>query len=113
MVDPMPMEFPDTPWTALDKLVTDYVDGYELRDCEDADGNTGDYDPNEHERGLIMDAIQGLIGDDDFMDKIAEAREFTKANRRADGECESCGRKLPDHWGSCRQSTSACGETPK
>ncbi len=93
-----------TPWEQLDKIVTGYVDDYELRDAEDADGNTCDYIPNEHERGLIMDAIQGLIGDDEFMDKIVEAREFTKANRRAEGECEQCGRLLPDHWGACSQA---------
>lgn len=92
---------PDTPWTQLDKLITDYVDRYELCDCEDADGNTGDYSPNEHERGLLMDAIQGLIGDDEILDKLFEAREYTRKVRREAGECEHCGRLLPDHWGSC------------
>lgn len=105
MVDPMPMEFPDTPWTQLDKLVTDYVDGYELRDCEDADGNTGDYQPNEHERGLIMDAIQGLIGDDEIVRKLIEAREYTRKTYREMGACEECG-KVEGHWGACPADTS-------
>ena len=101
---------PDTPWTQLDKLVADYVDGYELVDCEDANGRTGDYAPTEVERGMIADAIHGLIGDDDIMDKLVEALEYTKALHRAAGECERCGHALPGHWGDCPRR--AAGEQP-
>jgi len=55
---------PDTPWTQLDKVLTDFVDRHEIPDCE-------------------------------------AAYEYTKATRRAAGECERCGRKLPKHWGGC------------
>lgn len=96
---------PDTPWTQLDKLIADYVDGYEVCDCEDANGNTGDYTPTEFERGMIMDAIQGMISDDEIVDKLIEAREFTRAYRRANGECEMCGHVLPEHWGACSAVT--------
>jgi hypothetical protein len=91
----------DTPWTQLDKLIEEYVDGYEMCDCEDANGNTGDYCPTEMERGMILDAIQGLIGDKEIINKLLEAHEFTRAYRRANGECEDCGRVLPEHWGAC------------
>lgn len=101
---------PDTPWTQLDKLISSYVDEYEVRDCEDAAGHTGDYTPTEFERGMIMDAIQGLISDDEIMDKLAEAQEYTSAARRANGECERCGRLLPNHWGTC--SALAKGADP-
>lgn len=91
----------DTPWTQLDTLITEYVDRYEMADAEDGDGNAGDYSPSDWERCLIMDAIQGLLGDDGILDKIAEAREYTAKLRIEAGECVHCGRKLPDHWGGC------------
>lgn len=92
---------PNTPWTQLDKLISDYVDAYELCDSEDDEGNTGDYQPTEQERMLIMDAIQGLLGDNDIMAKIAEAREYSRAQRLAVGDCVDCGAPLPEHWGGC------------
>lgn len=94
-------EHPDTPWTHLDKLISDYVDRHEIPDCEDADGNSDDYHPTEWERVVVMDAIQGILGDDEILDKIFEAREYTKKVRREAGECEHCGCKLPEHWGGC------------
>lgn len=56
-----------SPVVALEAMVKEYVDGYELRDCESADGRIGDYTPNERERMLILDAIQGLIADEEFI----------------------------------------------
>lgn len=97
---------PDTPWTQLDKLLTDYVERHEIPDCEDADGNSGDYHPTRWERVIVMDAIQGLVGDDEIVDKLFEAREYTKKVRREAGECERCGRMLPDHWGGCSADKS-------
>lgn len=97
-----------TPWTRLNVAIDDYVDGYELRDCEDAEGRTGDYAPNEHEQMLISDAIEGLLGDEELLDLIVEAREFTKASRRAEGRCQTCGAPSPGHWGiRCRGATTA------
>lgn len=34
-----------------------YVEGYEMPD----------YTPNEHERALIMDAVQGLLAEPEFL----------------------------------------------
>lgn len=92
-------EIPDTPWTQLDKLVADYVDSYELRADE------GDYQPNDFEQALIMDAIQGLLGDDEITRKLIEATEYTRARRREASQCEDCGHNLPGHWGGCRTQT--------
>ncbi len=102
---------PDTPWTQLDKMITEHVDRHEIPDCEGADGNSGDYHPTEWERVVVMDAIQGILGDDEILDKIFEAREYTKKLRREAGECERCGRKLPDHWGGCSQADAGAGRT--
>jgi hypothetical protein len=102
---------PDTPWTQLDKLLIDYVDQHEIPDCEDGDGNTGTYSPTEWERTVVMDAIQGLVGDEEFTDAFIAAHEYTKATRRAAGECERCGRTLPDHWGGC--STARKGDVDR
>lgn len=101
-------ERPDTPWTRLEQHIDDYVDGYELVDCEDDQGRTGDYAPTETERLLISDAIQGLLADEELVDLIVEARDYQRASRRAEDRCEFCGHPLPaigkpaEHWGQCR-----------
>ena len=87
------------------RVHTEFVEDYEMVDCEDAvTGVTGDYAPTSNERGMIMDAIQGLIADDPILDKLVEAHKFTQAARREAHQCEHCGRDLPDHWGDCRDS---------
>jgi len=89
----------ETPWSELDKFVTSYIEDYEMRECEDANGNVGDYYPNENERMLITDAINGLLADDDFY-KLAEASwQYTRQKRREEGTCEHCGCPPPDHYG--------------
>jgi hypothetical protein len=93
---------PVTPWTELSDLVESYLDTYELCDAEDEDGNTGDYSPNDRERMLINDAVQGLIGDDEIIDKLIEAREYTRKIRREAGDCEECGAAPDNHWGNCK-----------
>ncbi|CDN87363.1 hypothetical protein BN948_01785 [Hydrogenophaga intermedia] len=51
---------------ALEKRVDEYLQGYEL--CGDA----GNYTPNDTERLLITDAVNGLLTDDEFI-KLFEA----------------------------------------
>ena len=49
---------------AVQEYITEYLDGYEVR------GDEGDYTPNEREAFLIDDAIQGLLAEDEFLQKI-------------------------------------------
>jgi hypothetical protein len=57
-------------WEKLEAAIDHYIEGYELRDCEDGDGNSGDYTPTENERMLITDCIMGLLADDEIMAMI-------------------------------------------
>jgi hypothetical protein len=50
---------------ALDAHVAEYLGGYELR------GDGGDHTPTEFEAALIADAVAGLIGDDEFIRRLA------------------------------------------
>lgn len=92
----------DTPWTRLDEAVEDFIDSYELVDCEDDQGRTGDYTPTENERLLISDCLQGILADEDLLELIVAARAHTRAARRAEGCCEACGSPPPEHFGRCR-----------
>ncbi len=56
-----------TPWTRLEAACERYIDDYELRDAEDADGNSGDYTPNDTERMLITDCVMGLLCDKEII----------------------------------------------
>jgi hypothetical protein len=58
----------ETPWERLNTLIAEYVDGYEL--CGDG---AGDYKPRENEQVLIIDAIHGLLADDDFSNLYRQA----------------------------------------
>ena len=84
---------------AMQALADEYVEGYELRDAEDANGNTGDYTPNERERMLIQDAVNGLIADEDFLTIAGRAYLERQAQRRAEGRCPWCGAPAGEHWG--------------
>ncbi|WP_315132892.1 DUF551 domain-containing protein [Achromobacter marplatensis] len=53
-------------WAAVSARIAEYAEDYELRG-EDDHGREGTYTPNETERGLIIDAIHGLLADDEFM----------------------------------------------
>ncbi|MGV2894206.1 hypothetical protein ACNPPY_00290 [Achromobacter sp. AGC78] len=53
-------------WGAVSARIAEYAEDYELRG-EDDHGREGTYTPNETERGLIIDAIHGLLADDEFM----------------------------------------------
>lgn len=93
---------PVTPWTQLDQAITDYCEAYEWLggDIEDP-------------RLVIEDAIQGLLANDELLDQIVEAREFTRASRRAEGVCEWCGARLPEHWGPrCRGRLQTSAKPP-
>ena len=59
-------EKPAIDWRAVTARIAEYADDYELRG-EDDHGREGTYTPNETERGLIIDAIHGLLADDEFM----------------------------------------------
>lgn len=57
---------PAVDWAAVSARIAEYAEEYELRG-EDDHGREGVYTPNETERGLIIDAIHGLLADDEFM----------------------------------------------
>lgn len=57
---------PAVNWAAVSARVAEYAEDYELYG-EDDHGREGTYTPNETERGLIIDAIHGLLADDEFM----------------------------------------------
>lgn len=88
-----------TVWNTLDVFVTEYVRDYEMCDCEDENGNTGDYSPNENESALIDDAIQGLLADDDFVTLMGKAYLARQERRKAEGKCMGCGAPDGLHWG--------------
>jgi hypothetical protein len=50
-------------------FIIDYVADYEFR-------GESDHMPNDDERALLMDAIQGLISDDDFLIGLARCVEL-------------------------------------
>ena len=104
------MSIPGTPYTRLDLMVSRYVDDYELRDAEDESGNCGDYTPTEHERMLILDAINGLICEEGFVETMFQARQLTHEARKADGQHPCCGAGLehPHYW-QCVNSPAAQG----
>ena len=100
----------------MQTFVDEYVEGYELRDAEDANGNTGDYTPNEREQMLIQDAVNGLIADEDFLTLAGRAYLERQAQRRTEGRCLGCGASAGEHWGvrpecSAQASTSDRLET--
>ncbi len=84
---------------SMQTFADEYVEGYELRDAEDANGNTGDCTPNEREQMLIQDAVNGLIADDDFLTIAGRAYLERQAQRRAEGRCPGCGAPAGEHWG--------------
>ena len=84
---------------SMQTFADEYVEGYELRDAEDANGYTGDYTPNEREQMLIQDAVNGLIADEDFLTIAGRAYLERQAQRRAEGRCLGCGAPAGEHWG--------------
>lgn len=53
-------------WPAVTAAITEYVAGYEMIG-EDETGREGTYTPNEMERGLIIDAMNGLLAEPEFL----------------------------------------------
>ena len=62
--DPAP---PARDWKAVQAAIDEYLDGYELRLDE------GCHTPTEFERFLMVDAIAGLMEDDDFINALYSA----------------------------------------
>lgn len=77
------------------QFADDYVEHYEL------EADEGTYYPSEQERLLIKDAINGLIGDEDFCDLIANEVLERQERRAAAGDCLACGAPNGTHWGQC------------
>jgi len=74
---------PATGWAAVGRLVSEYVEGYEMR-------GDGDYTPTESERLLIEDAIHGLLADDEFLLALESARaDSTPAGTLTDDELDA------------------------
>lgn len=103
---------------SVQSFVDEYIESYELRDVEDANGNTGDYTPNERERMLIQDVVNGLIADEDFLTIAGRAYIERQQQRRAEGRCLGCGAPAGKHWGvrpecSAQASTNDRLKTPE
>jgi len=54
-------------WTAINAAIEEYVGGYELR------ADPGNHTPTEFEQFLILDAIHGLLAEDDFLSLMSAA----------------------------------------
>ncbi|VFR81074.1 hypothetical protein RAN3_2514 [plant metagenome] len=52
-------------WSAINAAIDEYVDGYDLR------GEPGDHTPTEFEQFLILDAINGLLAEPEFLALLA------------------------------------------
>lgn len=93
---------PDAEPTAsmnVQKFTDDYVQNYEMLG-EDEHGQEGYYHPTAHERLLILDAVNGLTADEEFVDLIAAQHAQRQARRAAEGCCLTCGAPAGDHWGN-------------
>lgn len=71
-----------TDWPAVEAAIKEYVADYEMVG-EDESGQDGVYTPTEPERGLIEDAIHGLLADDAFIEALRPAQP---EDRQARGE---------------------------
>ncbi len=60
-------------WQPVQTAIYDYLEGYELRLDE------GCYTPQEFERFLLVDAIAGLMEDDEFIDALYSAVTAARA----------------------------------
>jgi|GEM_PF-2935241 len=69
-------------WPAVEAAIKEYVADYEMVG-EDESGQDGVYTPTEPERGLIEDAIHGLLADNAFIEAL---RPTPPADRQARGE---------------------------
>lgn len=53
-------------WSAVEARISEFVNRYEMVG-EDEQGRDGRYTPNESERALILDAMHGVLADDELM----------------------------------------------
>lgn len=53
-------------WPAVEARISEFVNEYEMVG-EDEQGRDGHYTPNESERALILDAMHGVLADDELM----------------------------------------------
>ncbi|QDJ40330.1 hypothetical protein [Bordetella hinzii] len=76
-------------WNAINAAIDEYLDGYELR------GEPGDHTPTEFERFLILDAINGLLADEEFLALLsappAEGESAPVAGEAYQVRCGACG----------------------
>lgn len=85
---------------AVDEIVTDYLDGYEMVG-ETEDGRDCSYTPTDKERELIADAVAGLLSDGDFCQAMYALTKRLRELRAEQGCCAGCGHTLGGHWGQC------------
>lgn len=83
------------PAQTVQQIADDYVEHYEL------EADEGTYHPNDTERMLIADAVNGLTGDEGFCDRVAEYVIDRQQRRAAAGDCLGCGAPNSTHWGIC------------
>jgi hypothetical protein len=91
-------EVPNTPWTALDRYVREWMDGAEVIG-EDASDMEGTVTLTERDKWMRDDLINGILSDDEFVQRVAAVDRFSRVRRRSEGCCETCGHKNGGHWG--------------
>lgn len=94
----------------VQQFADDYVEGYEQLG-EDDQGREGYYTPSDVERALILDAVNGLIADEDFI--TAAGIEYTERQKRraAEGHCLECGCPRGQHYVKCSSATKCEGRS--
>lgn len=61
---------PTAEWRALDKVIDEYIHGYEFIG-EDEQGREGSYTPTEADENMLRDCVAGLLAEDEFMAALA------------------------------------------
>jgi hypothetical protein len=64
---------PKVDWSTVNRVIDEYVGGYEFR------GDGGDHTPTESEAILILDAIHGLLEEEDFLKAFRASEEPEQA----------------------------------
>lgn len=99
-------------WLALDKVIDEYIDGYEM-EGEDEHGRDASYTPTEAEADMMRDCIAGLLAEDDFLATIAQVYPIRSRFAPSAGIPANAAPQEPVSAGSvARTSTDAPMSTP-